>query len=416
MMPSAEDQARARELTRMKRRATGLFIVVAVAFVVARVLEGDGGGISYVRAGCEAAMVGALADWFAVTALFRHPLRLPIPHTAIIPKRKQQLGQNLATFVEENFLSTAAVTEKLRTMSVSARVARWLDDPTNAARVSEQAGALLRGAIGVLRDDDVQRAIEHGLRSRVNTTPLAPLAGRALEAMTAEGRHHEVVDAALRAIDRFAVENRAGLRSQFGRESPWWVPESIDDRIFDKVFGALRAFIADITANPDHEMRRYADARLATLAGELQTSPELLAKGEALKADLLAHPAVRGWINTLWNDAKAALVRQSLDADSELRARIAASVRTFGATTAGDAGMLKKLDVWVEAAVRHIVESSRHEIADLIETTVAKWDPNEASERIELAVGRDLQYIRINGTLVGGLAGLVIHALGQLIA
>ena len=204
-------------------------------------------------------------------------------------------------------------------------------------------------------------------------------------------------------------------RSRFARESPWWVPESVDDRIFDKIFNALHAFLDDITANPEHEVRRHLDERLAQLASDLRTDPAMYAKGEEVKAELLAHPAVRSWIESLWRDLKAAIVRQSHDPQSELRARVAASAASLGANLVAEPALARKVDAWVEGAARHVVDSSRHEIADLITTTVEKWDPDEASRRIELAVGRDLQFIRINGTLVGGLAGLVIYSLGRVI-
>ena len=409
------DDDRGRELRRMKTRATGLFVVVTVAFVVARLLERHGTWVAYVRAACEAAMVGALADWFAVTALFRHPLGIPIPHTAIIAKRKDQLGRNLAEFVEMNFLSSDAVAEKLRTMSVSKRFGRWLEQPGNAERVSEQVGAIVRGATDVLRDDEVQRGIEHTIVARARALPLAPAAGRVVELMTADGRHHDGFDAGLRAADRFLHDHRDTFRARFSRESPWWVPDAIDDRIFDKLFDALHAFLADVMGNPQHEVRGYVDARLRALAVELRDSPAMLARGEELKAELLTHHAVRAWIESIWTDMKVALVRQSHDPQSELRARVATTVRTLGANIASDAALADKLDAWVEGATRHIVESSRHEIGDLITSTVDKWDPDEASRRIELAVGRDLQFIRINGTLVGGLAGLMIFAIGQAI-
>jgi uncharacterized membrane-anchored protein YjiN (DUF445 family) len=412
---TGNDAARARELRSMKARATGLFVLVAVGFVVARRYEHDAGWIPYVRAMCEAAMVGALADWFAVTALFRHPLGVPVPHTAIVPERKDQLGANLAEFVESNFLSTDVVTEKLRTMSVATRTGEWLQQPGNAERVSEQVGAVIRGGLDVLRDDDVQRSIEHAVLARIERLPLAPAAGRVLELMTADGRHHEVLDAALRGVDAYLREHRAGFRSRFAHESPWWVPESVDDRIFDKIFSALHSFLDDITANPDHEVRRHLDERLGRLANDLRTDPALFAKGEELKGELLAHPAVRSWIDSLWRDLKAAIVRQSHDPHSELRARVAASARSLGANVVNEPALARKIDAWVEGAARHVVDSSRHEIADLITTTVEKWDPDEASRRIELAVGRDLQFIRINGTLVGGLAGLVIYTLGRVI-
>jgi uncharacterized membrane-anchored protein YjiN (DUF445 family) len=409
------DVARARELRTMKARATGLFVLVTIGFVVARVFEHDSGWIPYARAMCEAAMVGALADWFAVTALFRHPLGIPVPHTAIVPERKDQLGRNLAEFVEANFLSTDVVTEKLRTMSVATRTGEWLRQPANADRVSEQVGAVIRGGLDVLRDDDVQRVIEHAVLARVQRVPLAPTAGRVLELMTADGRHHDLLDAALRGVDTYLREHRSDFRSRFAHESPWWVPESVDDRIFDKIFTALHAFLDDVTANPDHEVRRHLDARIAQLASDLRTDPAMFAKGEEVKAELLAHPAVRSWIESLWRDLKAAVVRQSHDPQSELRARVAASAVSLGANLVAEPALARKVDAWVEGAARHVVDSSRHEIADLITTTVEKWDPDEASRRIELAVGRDLQFIRINGTLVGGLAGLVIYSLGRVI-
>ncbi len=410
-----DDVTRARELRRMKIRATGLFVFVTVAFVITRILEHDGDWLSYVRAACEAAMVGALADWFAVTALFRHPLGLPIPHTAIIPKRKDQLGRNLGEFVEQNFLSTDVVTEKLRSMSVADRAGRWLEVPANAERASEQVGAIVRGALDVLRDEEVQGAIEGAIVTRVQALSLSSIAGQALEVMTADGRHHDLLDALLRGSDRFLRDNRETFRSRFASESPWWVPETIDDRIFDKLFNALHAFLDDVTANPQHEMRRYLDARLATLAVELRESPALRARGDELLAELLAHPAIRSWIDSIWRDLKQSIVRQSHDPGSELRERVAGYARSMGHNLATDPLLARKVDSWVEGAARHLVESSRHEIADLITSTVEKWDPHEASRRIELAVGRDLQFIRINGTLVGGLAGLVIYTAGQIL-
>ena len=411
----ADDASRVRDLRNMKARATGLFVAVTVVFIVARALEGDGDWLSYVRATCEAAMVGALADWFAVTALFRHPLRLPIPHTAIIPKRKDQLGRNLGEFVEQNFLSPDVVTEKLRSMSVAGRAGRWLEAPANADRASAQVGVIVRGAIDVLRDDDVQDTIEHAIVARVQQMSLSTMAGHALEVATADGRHHDVLNALLRASDRLLRDNREAFRSRFANESPWWVPETIDDRIFDKLFNALHAFIADVADNPNHKMRNYLDTRLASLAFDLRESPAMRARGDELLAELLAHPAVRQWIDSIWRDLKASIVRQSHDPNSELRERVAVYARSMGHNLATDPALARKVDGWVESAARHVVESSRHEIADLITSTVEKWDPDEASRRIELAVGRDLQFIRINGTLVGGLAGLVIYTVGQIL-
>jgi uncharacterized membrane-anchored protein YjiN (DUF445 family) len=406
---------RRQQLRSMKARATGLLVIATIVFAVARILENDHSWIGYVRATAEAAMVGGIADWFAVTALFRHPLGLPIPHTAIIPNRKDQLGRNLGEFVEENFLDTTVVSEKLRGAQIAQRAATWLEDPEHRATAGRHLGAAIAGAIDVLRDDEIQIALEQAVLDRVRRVPLSPMAGRALETMTANGRHHELVDAVTRGAIRFLTEHREELRSRFGNESPWWVPEPIDKRIFEKLFTGMQAFLQEVADTPDHELRGYLDQRLAELAIELQHDDTLRARGEQLKAELLDHPAVRSWTSSLWADLKANLLAQSANPDSELRRRIDSGLSTLAQTLATDPELRAKVDGWIEGVVRYVVESYRHEAADLIATTVAKWDAAEASDRMEMAVGRDLQYIRINGTLVGGLAGLVIHTVGQLL-
>jgi len=414
-LSDGDDLARSADLRRMKRRATGLLVAATVVFVVARILEGRNDAWGYLRATAEAAMVGGLADWFAVTALFRHPLGIPIPHTAIIPERKEQLGRSLGGFVEEHFLTPDLVAEKVRAVGVGRRAADWLAVPENRSVASGRLAAALGGGIAVLRDDDVQDALERAVRARIRQVPLAPVAGRGLELVTADGRHHEVVTAGARGVVRFLDQNRDQLRGRFGRESPWWVPEPIDDRIFEKLFVGLRGFLVEVAEDPAHLVRDHLDRRIAELAADLRTDPGYRARGETLKDELLDHPAVAAWTATLWQDLKAGLLAQTADPDSELRARLTVAVDGFAERLAEDPGLRAEVDAWVEAAVRWAVEAYRGEVSDLIAATVARWDPTEASARVELAVGRDLQFIRINGTLVGGLAGLVIHAVGRLL-
>jgi uncharacterized membrane-anchored protein YjiN (DUF445 family) len=251
--------------------------------------------------------------------------------------------------------------------------------------------------------------------ARIRQVPAAPIAGRGLELMTADGRHHELVTTSARGIVRFIEENRVELRGRFGRESPWWVPEPIDDRIFEKLFQGLRGFLVEVADDPDHLVRDHLDRRIARLVDDLCHDPEYRARGEALKEELLAHPALGAWTATLWRDLKAGLLSQTADPGSELRRRVAGALDGLAVTLAEDPELQAKVDAWVESAVRWIVESYRGEVSELIAATVARWDPTEASSRVELAVGRDLQFIRINGTIVGGLAGLVIHAVGNLI-
>jgi uncharacterized membrane-anchored protein YjiN (DUF445 family) len=402
-------------LRRMKARATGLLVFAALVYVAARLFRDGNEWLGYVEAAAEGAMVGGLADWFAVTALFRHPLGIPIPHTALIPTRKDQLGRAIGEFVEENFLTGGVIIDRLRSVGLARRLAEWISDEKHAAIVARDASAALAGAAGVLRDEAVQGAVEHSLTSWVRRVPLAPLAGRAIEIATADGRHTELLDAGVTGAVRFLDEHREALRSRFGRESPWWVPEAIDDRIFTKLFDGLRGFLHEVGDTPHHEFRSYLEQRLAALAERLRNDPELIRRGEEVKEQILSHPAVRAWIGSLWTDLKALLQRQAGDPLSQLRQRIAVEVAAIGRRVAEDGELQSKLDRWIESVVGYLADEHRHQVGDMIASTVARWNPEDASHRVELAVGRDLQFIRINGTVVGGLAGVVIYALGHLI-
>jgi uncharacterized membrane-anchored protein YjiN (DUF445 family) len=393
----------------MKLLATGLLVLAAVVFVVARQFDTTVAG--YVEAFAEAAMVGALADWFAVTALFRHPLGIPIPHTAIIPERKDDIGRGLGTFVQGNFLSGPVIAEKIRSVGVAARLGEYLADPANARKIGHNAGDAVQAAVDVLRDEDVAPVIEQMVTDRVAAVPAAPLAARMLEAAMVDGHHQLAIDSLLAGVLGYLDRNEASLRDRLDQESPWWVPEAIDDRVFVKLTTAVRRFVEEVGGEPDHQVRRHFDERALDLVERLRESPELEARGEELKAQLLAHPSVRAWTSTLWQDLKAALVESAADPDSELRARLEDGVVRLGETLQTDPELQAKVDAWVERTVLYLLEQYRDEVADLISGTVERWDANDASRRIELQVGRDLQFIRINGTVVGGLVGVVIHAL-----
>lgn len=413
---TADDQQKRRDLRKMKRVATAMLVVAAIVFVVAKVAEDDGGAwVGYVRAVAEAAMVGALADWFAVTALFRHPLRIPIPHTAIIPKRKDQIGRSLGDFVESNFLTTEVIEERLRGADIGRRAGEWLADETNAHRAGEAVADVLRGGLEVLDDDEIQKGLEHLIESRVRATPVTPLLGRAID-LTVEGGHQQrLLDAVLVGIAGFLSDNEETFRHRMYQESPWWVPEPVDDRVFAKIFDALGRFLTDVGNDPAHEIRATIDKRVVAFADRLRDEPELLAKGEALKEELLDHPDVREWIDSLWSEAKRGMITAADDPNSELRLRLVNSLHRLGQRLASEPELQQKVDQWVARALGHLVENYRAEVSDIIASTVAKWDGESTAQKMELQVGRDLQFIRINGTIVGGLAGLVIHAIGELL-
>jgi len=413
----ANEDDRRRQLAAMRRRATGLLVAMTAVWVVARAAEdGAAGWVGYVRATAEAAMVGGLADWFAVTALFRHPLGVPIPHTAIIPTRKDQIGRSLGEFLQANFLSGPVVSERLLASRPAARLAAWIARPGSAATVARHAADALTASLDALDDDDVHAALHDLVVARLRRQPLAPIAGRALGALTEGGRHHEAVDVVLRGLDKLLEEQKEDLRGRFGRESPWWVPESIDDRIFDKLHGGLRGFLGEVIADPDHELRGVLDERLAALVDGLQHDPDLIARGEALKEDLLADPALGGWTRSVWADVRRSLVEQAGDPASPLRTRLESAVLAFGDRLATDAGLQARVDGGVARLAAYVLDEYADTLDEMIRSTVERWDPQVVTGQLEVLLGRDLQFIRINGTVVGGLVGLLLHTLSQTIA
>ncbi len=410
---TANDRARRRLLAQGRRRATGLLVAVAAVFVGLQVWDDDATWVGYLEAMVEAGMVGGLADWFAVTALFRHPLHIPIPHTAIIVERKDQFGETLGDFVQTSFLTPDIIAERVRAARVVPRLAGWLSEPDNAARLARHVADAAVTAADLMGDDEVHRALEEVTRRRIEATPLAPLAGKALQVMTEDGRHHDLLDALLRALDRFLTDNRASLRDRFGTESPWWLPEAADDRIFDRLLDGARNVLREVARNPQHELRVDFDARVRRLVDELQSSPAMRERGEELKRDLLDQPELRAWVASVWSDVKAGLRAQAADPDSELRHRLAGAIAAFGRRLVDDPALAARVEHGIETGVRYVADQFSDEIGTMVSGTVARWDGRETSDRLELLLGPDLQFIRINGTVVGGLAGLVIHAVGQ---
>jgi uncharacterized membrane-anchored protein YjiN (DUF445 family) len=409
------DPARVRDLRRMKVFATGLLVFAAVVFVVARTFEDEATWVGYVEAAAEAAMVGALADWFAVTALFRYPLGIPIPHTAIIPKRKDDIGRSLGEFVQGNFLTPEVIGERLAGAKIAERLGHWLAQPVNAERAGEATADALGGVVEVLDDRDVQEALGSAVERRLKSTEVAPLLGKAIDVAVEGGHHQRMLDGVMRGLVSFLDDNRSMLRDRLDQESPWWVPEAIDDRVFNKIFTGVERFLADVSVTPNHEVRLSIDARIRALAVKLRDDPVLIAKCETMKLELLEHPDVQGWLQSLWGEVKSSLLEAANDPTSDLRRRLVHGFANAGRRLGVDHELQAKVDGWIERVVLHVAEHYRGEVAELISSTVERWDSAETGRRIELQVGRDLQFIRINGTVVGGLAGVAIHAFSELV-
>jgi uncharacterized membrane-anchored protein YjiN (DUF445 family) len=408
MQDISNPEERQRNLDRMKRRATGLLVLMGVIFVATSLLGPQHAWIGYVRATAEASLVGGIADWFAITALFRHPLNIPIPHTAIIPSRKDRIGRALGNFVQNNFLSPEVLTAKLRAAQISRRAAEWLSDPERARTAAQHLASILRSAGSVIRDEDVHALLDRSVVEPLRRMAIAPVLAKGLALLTVDDRHQQLLDRVIHGLTRLVAENEALIRERIREESPWWVPELVDDRIHQKVLGGIERTLFEVGADPNHPLRHQFNELLADWMVQLQESPEVIARAEAIKQQVLDPETSGRLAASLWEELKQVLGRQTLSNDGAPGA-VARGLAALAAAALDDEALLEKIDGWVIGAVLRVVEQHRGEVGQLIAQTVSSWDPQETSRRIELLVGRDLQFIRINGTLVGGLVGLLIY-------
>ncbi|MCZ7414461.1 MULTISPECIES: DUF445 domain-containing protein [unclassified Streptomyces] len=409
---TAADVEKQRGVRRMKAIATAALVLAAVVYGLATWAEHAGAGAwaGYVAAAAEAGMVGALADWFAVTALFKRPMGLPIPHTAIIRTKKDQLGRNLGDFVGDNFLSDDVVRSRLRAVGIGSRLGRWLADPEHADRVTAELATAVRGALTVLRDADVQAVIGEAINRRADAQEIAPGLGRMLQRIVDDQGHRRVLDLVCGRAHDWLLRHRESVMEAVAGGAPGWTPRFVDHKIGERVYKELLRFAADMRDMPDHPARVAVDRFLGDFARELQEDPATRERVERLKSELLARDEVQELIASAWSSVRAMIVAAAEDERSELRLRVRASLLSLGGRLASDGRLQDKVDDWVEGAAAHVVTTYRHEITSLITETVAGWDADQTARKIEANIGRDLQFIRINGTVVGSLAGLAIHA------
>jgi uncharacterized membrane-anchored protein YjiN (DUF445 family) len=414
---SAADEEKQRGVRRMKLTALALLLFVAVVYVLAKWASNSGAGpwTGYVAAAAEAGMVGAMADWFAVTALFRHPLGLPIPHTAIIPTKKDQLGVSLGEFVGENFLSEEVVRQRLHAVGIGSRLGAWLAVPEHADRVTAELSAALRGALTVLRDSDVQAIVGEAITRRADAQEIAPGIGKTLEKIVADGGHKRVVDLIVtRAHDWLVLHDEQVMDAVEGG-APGWTPRFVDKRIGERVYKELLRFVTEMRDMPSHPARGALDRFLGDFAADLQSDTETRARVERLKGEVLGRGEVQDLIASAWTSVRSMIVSAAEDERSELRLRVRASLMSLGARMAVEPKLQEKVDGWVEGAAVYVVTTYRKEITSLITDTVAGWDAEHTTRKIEANIGRDLQFIRINGTVVGSLVGLLIYTVSRLV-
>ncbi|PWN04166.1 DUF445 domain-containing protein [Nocardioides silvaticus] len=407
LVGEASDEVRRSALRRMRTVAVSLLLFAAAVYVLT--LDQDG-FLGFVNAGAEASMVGAIADWFAVTALFKHPLGLPIPHTALVPKRKDDLGKGLEQFVGENFLQEDIIRERILSVGISQRVATWLAVPANGTRVVEEAADLAAIGLSKVRPDHIESLVNDALTPRFREEPVAPLLGGLLQEALADDLHHGLVDLALTELHDWLIANPETVHEVIGERAPWWAPDSVNTYVINRLHLEMVRWLSEIRAQPEHRARRALDSMLTQLADDLLSDPATQERAERLKERLLDHPAVTRTAIAVWNALREALVKSLDDPEGAVHKRLLLEVELFATRLNEDADLRERLDHWAADLAVFAVDRYGSEVTAIITHTIERWDGKEASQRIELHVGRDLQFIRINGTIVGGLVGVVIHA------
>jgi uncharacterized membrane-anchored protein YjiN (DUF445 family) len=403
------DTDKALELRRMKRIPLLLLLLMALLFVAT--LNNPASWAGWLHAFAEAGMVGALADWFAVVALFRHPLGIPIPHTAIIPSRKDDIGESMARFVAENFLEPKAVRKKLKDTNLAVFVVNWLRSEKGKRSVEDLGTAVLRWLFAALHEERVRRFFSRLSAKQLEHISLAPLLGNTLEWLVRGQRHQEILTQVLRQAIVLVHDHRDAIRAKVQQESPWWVPGFVDDRILKKILERIEHQLFEMALDPDHALRARFNQWVQKLALDLKTNPEYQRLGEDIKQQLLANDELQDYLYGLWCDFADYVEADLQQPESEIRQRLAHWLGDVAEELEDDEEMQTWINAWLVDSITQIVGRNNTQIASLISDTVKTWDGGDTSRRVELAIGRDLQFIRINGTLVGGLVGLLIHAI-----
>ena len=408
------DAERRRGLRQMRLVALSLLVFAAVVFLATLRVK-DEGFWGFVNAGAEASMVGAMADWFAVTALFRHPLGIPIPHTALIPRRKDMLAQSLQDFMGENFLREDIIRDRVLSAQISDRLANWLLEPANARRVVDEASHVTTMGLERMRDEAVAEIVEEAVIPRLREEPISPIAGSLLGEVVRDKAHYGLVDLALGEFHRWLTENPETFARVLAERAPWWAPHQVNDLVITRMHKEALKWVSEIRDNPEHQARIALDDLLADLADDLLHDEATIERAERLKVRILDHPQLMETVLSLWRAFRSALIAALTDPEGPLRTRIQSELEKFAQRVVSEQDLRDRLDGYVADLAAFAVNRYGTELTAVISHTINRWDGKETASRVELFVGRDLQFIRINGTIVGGLVGLVIHAVVVLV-
>jgi uncharacterized membrane-anchored protein YjiN (DUF445 family) len=400
----------------MKVVATGLLVAMAGVFVISRALEPSYPWLAYVKSFVEAAMVGGLADWFAVTALFRHPLGLPIPHTAIIPRNKDRIGEALAGFIRENFLIPAVVARRMRRLDVASAAGRFLQTPAGeGTRIRAGASRLIADVFESLDDERLGGIVKGAISTRLRKMEVAPLLGHALASAINDERHVPMLEAAIRWTARALDANEQLIRDMVRKKANWVLKlAGLDTKLADAIIDGLRKLTVEMSTDPAHPVRLKIEEALVQLANDLQTKPETRERVESIKEQLLDNQSVSMWLDTLWQKGREAIIKAARNPDAVLAGKLGEVLKSMGGTLEKDRRIRAAINQFARRAVVGMAASYGGSIVKLVSETIRGWDARTVTNRLEAAVGRDLQYIRVNGTLVGGLVGLILHVVDKL--
>lgn len=408
-----QNEQREADLRRMKRLATGLFITVTLVFLAALLYPGNSPVVPYIRATAEAAMIGALADWFAVTALFRYPLGIKIPHTAIIPRRKTQIGVTLGRFFQSNFLNSQVISRKLSGLNLSSRIASWLSSPDNSSQVAKIITSGAPVLVRVLEDDTIRGFISKSVYKHLNEIPVAPLASQLITTVMTREKGRVLLIQIISLIGQFARENESIVRDRIRKETPWWLPVPIDDKVYQRLMAHIETLTVEIVGDDEHPLHLKFTETVEKFAIDLQNSDDVSAKVEAVKLDVLQSIVVPETVSRLLEELRDTLLTATVLNSTTVQETLQEGITRVGEALARHPELLAQIDNAIQDIVCRILESHGAAVNTLIEQTVGEWDPDATARRIEMHIGRDLQYIRINGTVIGGLIGLVLFLLTE---
>lgn len=413
MSGNSDDLRRMRALRRMRLTAAGLLFLMVLADVAARFGQGHYPWLSFLQAFAEAAIVGGLADWFAVTALFRRPLGLPIPHTAIVPRNKDRIGDAVGNFVANNFLSPGVLLPKVRTLDVGGRLSVWLSHEGNARFAARRLIAAVPSLVAAMQDEPFRQLLRDAAAERLRKVAAAPLMSRVLRILVAGGQHLALFDIGITAAREFVQDNQEQIRQTINEKSSWWVPEWVDSRLAKRIVAGILETLSDME-QPHHPWRMRFQDSVEALIEALAHAPETRARAEVLKDEIIGHPEVQAYLESLWVETKRVLL-EDLAAGNRIERALTSALSGLAVRLREDDRLREVVNGWAARAVLHLLVPNRQRVGAFMAGVVRNWDTDTLVGKMELQFGRDLQYIRINGTLVGGLVGLLVHALSHMV-